>query len=257
MLAAAALHAAWNLTLHDAPDREAAMAVAGVAAGLALLPATLLWAPWSVLPLIALSALAEALYALALAAAYRRGALAVAYPLARGTAPLLVTVGGWFVLAEQPAPQAALGAVGLAVGLALIADVGRRSRQRAAVAFALVTGVAIAVYSVIDARAVREVKPAAYLGAVMLLQGVLLSLWIGLDRRRLGAALGPGLRIAVGSTAAYLLVLLALQRAQAGRVATLREVSILIALLIAGSGHGRRTWIGAALVALGAILAAI
>ena len=233
------------------------MAVAGVAAGVALLPAVLIWPPWAVLPLIALSAVAEGLYALALAAAYRRGALAVAYPLARGTAPLLVTLGGWLALAERPNATAAVGAGCLGLGLALVANVGRRAGQRAAVGFAVLTGAAIASYSLIDARAVRQVQPAAYLGAVMLLQGLLLFGWVRLDPRRLRAALAPGVHVAVGSTVAYLLVLLAVQRADAGRVATLREVSILIGLILTRTSLGRHTWLGAALVALGAVLAAL
>jgi drug/metabolite transporter (DMT)-like permease len=262
VLAAATFHAAWNLTLHGATDREASMAVGGLAAGIALLPAVLIWPPWPVLPLIGLSAVAEALYALSLSAAYRRGALAVAYPLARGTAPLLVTLGGWLVLEQRPGAPAAFGAGCLAVGLALVADVGRRAGQRATVGFALLTGLAIATYSVIDARAVRDVRAAAYLGAVMLVQGVILAGWVRFGPaapggRRLRCALGPGLRIAVGSTASYLLVLLALQRADAGRVATLREVSILIGLALARGGFGWPGWIGAGLVTLGAVLAAV
>ena len=106
VLAAAGLHAVWNLTLHRTEDRVATMAVSGLVAGAALLPAALVAPPWTVAPLIVLSAVAEAGYGLALAAAYRRGALAVAYPIGRGTAPLLVTLGGWLVLAEPPTPTA-------------------------------------------------------------------------------------------------------------------------------------------------------
>lgn len=257
VLTAAVFHAAWNLTLHTVEDRPATMAVAGLLAGLALLPAMLLAPPWRVLPLIALSALAEMVYALCLSAAYSRGALALTYPVGRGAAPLLVTLGGWLLLAERLDPLVVAGAVALAVGLALVAVGGRRAGQSAAVGFALLTGVAIATYSLIDAHAVRQVAPAGYLGAVMALKGLLLVGWVRGDYTRLRRGLGSGARIAAGMVAAYLLVLLAFQRAEASRVTTLREVSVLIGLMLAGSAPGWRVWLGAALVVTGAVLTAV
>src|SRR5512146_1811091 len=97
VLLAACFHAGWNLVLHETSDRVAAMAVAGLIAGLALLPFTIAAPPWQVWPLIVLSGIAEAAYALLLSAAYQRGALAVAYPIGRGTAPVLVTLGAWLI----------------------------------------------------------------------------------------------------------------------------------------------------------------
>jgi drug/metabolite transporter (DMT)-like permease len=270
VLLAAGFHAGWNFLLHDTPDREAAMAVAGVASGLVLLPTTLFWPPWSAWPLIVFSGTAEAVYALGLAAAYRRGMLAVTYPVARGTAPLLVTLGGWLALSERPGPTALAGAGLLGIGLLLLAHVGWRSHQGTAIAFAVFTGTAIASYSLIDARAVREVEPVGYLGAVFLLQGLILVGWVRLTRRAmftrepgrgrsdpLRDALRPGLLIGAGSSIAYFLVVLALQRADAGRVATLREVSILLGLALAGRTFDRRAWVGATCVVVGVMLAAL
>jgi drug/metabolite transporter (DMT)-like permease len=128
--------------------------------------------------------------------------------------------------------------------------------QRSAVGFALLVGLCIASYSVIDARAVREIGPVGYLGAVMGIEGLLLLGWLRFDRVRLRRALRPGLQVAVGSAAAYLLVLLAFQRAGAGQVATLREVSVLLGLVLAGGKLGWRTWVGAVAVVVGAILTA-
>jgi drug/metabolite transporter (DMT)-like permease len=173
VLAAALFHAGWNLTLHRAGDRVATVTVNGLVAGVALLPAALLSPPWRVWPLIALSALAETAYALCLSAAYRRGALSIAYPLGRGTSPLLVTLGGWLLLTERPGVLALLGAASLAGGMALLALAGHR-----------------------------------------------------------------------------------FQRADAGRVSTLREVSVLIGILLAGKRLGPRVWLGAVLVVCGALLAA-
>ena len=133
-----------------------------------------------------------------LSAAYRRGALSVAYPLGRGVAPLLVTLGGWLLLSERPDAGALIGAISLAAGLALIAVAGGRAGQGAAVGFALLTGLTIAAYSVVDAGAVRQVSPVGYLGAVLGIQGVLLTLLMRGNRTRLRRGLRSGALIAVG-----------------------------------------------------------
>jgi drug/metabolite transporter (DMT)-like permease len=116
------------------------------------------------------------------------------------------------------------------------------------------TGTAIAGYSVIDALAVRQASAPGYLGATLLVQGVLLSVACGRDAvPRLRVVLRPG--ALVGVVAAYLLVLLAFQRADAGRVATLREISVLIAVAWSGARRDPLTWTGALLVVTGALAA--
>lgn len=256
MLVAAVVHASWNRVLHAETDRVAAMAVSGLVVGVVLLPAIIIWPPWAVWPLVLLSATAHVGYALGLSAAYRRGALSVAYPLGRGVAPLLVTLGGWLVLAERPGVGAMVGAVSLAIGLALIAVAGGRAGQGAAVGFALVTGLIIAGYSVVDAAAVRQVSPVGYLAAVLAIQGVVLTLLLRGDRARMRGGLRSGTLIAIGSVGAYLLVLFAFQQAPAGRVSTLRESSVLIGILLSGERPSPAIWTGAILVLAGALLAA-
>ena len=172
VLGAAIFHAAWNLTLHGATDRVAAMAVAGLVSGVILLPFTIINPPWQVWPFIILSGLAETAYALFLATAYRRGALSLTYPIGRGTAPLLVTLGGWLFLSQSPGVSGIVGAVLLALGLSLVAVAGSKAGQLAAVGFALLVGLSIATYSVIDAHAVSFVSPIGYLGPVLGLMGV-------------------------------------------------------------------------------------
>ena len=256
VLVAAVVHASWNRVLHAEDDRVAAMSVAGLVVGVMLLPAVLISPPWRVLPFVVASALAHVAYALGLSAAYRRGALSVAYPLGRGVAPLLVTLGGWLLLAERPDPWALVGAISLAAGLALIAVAGGRAGQGAAVGFALLTGLTIAAYSVVDAGAVRQVSPVGYLGAVLGIQGVLLTFFIRGNRTRLRRGLRSGALIGVGSVGAYLLVLFAFQLAPAGRVSTLREASVLVGLMLSGERPSRAVWTGAILVLAGALLAA-
>ena len=256
VLVAAVVHASWNRVLHAEDDRVAAMAVAGLVVGVVLLPAVILSPPWRALPFVIASATAHFGYALGLSSAYRRGALSVAYPLGRGVAPLLVTLGGWLLLSERPGVGALIGAISLAAGLALIAVAGGRAGQGAAVGFALLTGLTIAAYSVVDAGAVRQVSPVGYLGAVLGIQGILLTFRLRGSRTRLRRGLCSGVLIAVGSVGAYLLVLYAFQVAPAGRVSTLRESSVLVGLMLSGERPSRMVWTGAILVLAGALLAA-
>jgi drug/metabolite transporter (DMT)-like permease len=90
----------------------------------------------------------------------------------------------------------------------------------------------------------------------MPLQGALTTAVIRFDAARLRAALRPGALIGLGSLAAYLLVLFAFRLAPVGRVATLRETSVLLAILLSREQPGAATWAGAAMCVVGAVLAA-
>jgi drug/metabolite transporter (DMT)-like permease len=256
VLTAAGVHAGWNRLLHDSGDRIVAMATAALISGLLLLPAILVQPPLAVLPLVAVSALAEAAYASSLAAAYRRGDLSLAYPIGRGISPLLVTAGAWIVLGQNLRPLTLIGAAALGLGIMVVAVRAPAISRRTAVLFAILTGVCIAWYSLIDSQAVRHTAPAGYLGLVLALQGLVLACAVRPEPARWRAAVRPAALIALGSVAGYLLVLLAFQRASPGRVSTLREVSVLAGILLARERPGRVVWLGGMLVVLGAFLVA-
>lgn len=254
VLAAAVIHAVWNRVLHGVTDRLAAAAVGSAVAAVLLAPATVALPPLRVWPLMIASGAAEAAYFSSLSAAYRRGELSVTYPVARGFAPLLVTLGGAAALGQPFGVAQLLGALALGTGLAVISHAGLSRGQAPALAFAALTGLAIASYSLIDARAVRSASPLGYLGGVTAVQAIVLIAATRLDWRRLRAAAPGGAGVGIGSMAAYLLVLFAFQRAPAAPVATLRELSILFGIMIAGDRPGRRVWLGGALCVLGAAL---
>ncbi|MFQ5954869.1 MAG: EamA family transporter, partial [Kiloniellales bacterium] len=92
VLFSALLHASWNALLKGAADRTTqsavlygAMALAAVADATQVPPPAL--ASW---PFLALSIVLHNLYFLALLMAYREGDLSQVYPIARGSAPILV-----------------------------------------------------------------------------------------------------------------------------------------------------------------------
>jgi drug/metabolite transporter (DMT)-like permease len=257
VLAAALLHAAWNRRLHGATDRLAAAAVGAVVGAVLLLPATITDPPVHAWPSALASGAAEAAYFGFLAAAYRRGELSFTYPVARGIAPFLITLGGALVLGQSLTAFRVAGSLTLAAGLVIISQAGLARGRDIALVFAALTGITIAVYSVIDAGAVRSAGAVGYLGAVTVVQAVILLGALRLDRERLRASARAGAGIGVGAVAAYLLVLLAYQRAPASPVATLRELSILLGILISGDRPGKRVWAGGALCVLGAVLTVV
>jgi drug/metabolite transporter (DMT)-like permease len=255
VLVAAVFHAAWNLALHRGGDRRAAMAIASLTGGAVLLPALVLAFPLHVLGLVALSAVGETAYALALSLSYQRGDLSVAYPIGRGTSPLLITLAGITVLGQAPSATAVAGAVALGAGMVIVASQERARRD--AVAIALLVGVCITSYSVIDARAVQQTNPLGYLSLVLLTAGIMQAGLVGFDIKRLRAAAPAGGLIGLATICSYALVLFAFTLAPACRVSTMREVAVLLGMLAARERPGGRAWLGAGLVVGGAILAGL
>ena len=188
-LAAAGLHATWNVLLKTAGDplRTAARAV-GAAVLVTFPVAALAWLlsgrpglPPQAWLLAGLSGFAELAYLNFLSAAYRCGDLSVVYPLARGTAPLLAVPAGLAILRERLSP---LQLVGVACLLAGIWAARRPVAAGPAVRPALLTGVCIATYSAIDRVGVRLAPPWLYGWVLWIDLAVLLAAWLWLGRRQ-------------------------------------------------------------------------
>src|SRR5258708_26968001 len=114
VLTAAVLHAGWNVLLKTSGDTlwtavrlqvigTAILLPVGIAAWINIgMPSV----PAEALGLAVVSGVLEAIYFVCLSAAYRRGALSLVYPLARGSAPLLAVIVGIFLLGERLPPWA-------------------------------------------------------------------------------------------------------------------------------------------------------
>ncbi len=192
VLAAALLHATWNRVLHGAEDRLAAAAVGAAVGAILLMPATIVAPPVQVWPSAIASGAAEAAYFACLSAAYRRGELSFTYPVARGVAPFLITLGGAAVLGQPLNAARVCGSLALGIGLAVISQAGLARGRGTALAFAALTGVTIAIYSVIDAGAVRSANAVGYLGVVTAVQALILLAATRVDWGRLRAAARAG-----------------------------------------------------------------
>jgi drug/metabolite transporter (DMT)-like permease len=236
-LAAASLHALWNLLLARASDAEAAAAVMFGISAVAYAPVAVV--AWDVhraaIPFVVASAVLELAYLVLLAAAYRRADLSLVYPVARGAAPVLVLVAGAAFLDAGVSTGEAAGVALVAVGIVLVRGL-RRAPDRLGFALALTIACCIAAYTLVDSRGVRHAAPLAYLElvlappALLYLAGICAVKGTTAVRRELGPATVVGALAAFG---AYGLVLAALKLASAASVAAVRETSVLIAVVLA------------------------
>lgn len=268
VLTAAVLHASWNALLKRTGDGlvliaviSAASAVIGIA-GIFLFPLPMQDA-W---PFIAASALLHTGYKIFLIRAYRYGDLSQAYPIARGTAPVLVLIVTSLFLGEHMGPGNAIAILIIAAGIGGLA-LGARSAsslEAISVFYAFATAGFIASYTMVDAVGARlALTPHGYTAWLFAIEGLYFPL-IVLYRRGPGAltamrsCLRPGAIGGALSTGAYWLVIWALTLGPTAPVAALRETSIVIGALIGvvflKERMGPRRIIAACVVAAGVIL---
>jgi drug/metabolite transporter (DMT)-like permease len=223
-LAAALVHALWNLLLAGARDSQASTAVAMCFGCLVFAPFLAGEIHGGVWPYVAASAALELLYFSLLALAYSRFELSAVYPLARGSAPVIVLlIGGVSVLLQ------AVGVALVAVGVLLVR--GLRRGGVGETLLALAVGAAIAGYTLVDKHGVRFADPLAYLELVLLVPALAYAAFMG--RTRLRAAVdGRAALAGIGMFGAYGLTLAALRLAAAAPVAAVRETSIVIATVL-------------------------
>jgi len=231
IMAAAMLHAAWNLMVKSSEDRLASMWAIATAGALVNIPVlVVLGLPeMKVAGWLALSSVLHVGYGYALAGAYDRVDLSAAYPIARGTAPLIVTVVGVLTLGDVISVSGVIGIVLVAVSLGII---GLRHVPEG-VSWALLTGLMIASYTLSDGAGVRAGDESIrYIGALFVLHSLLFTMTLGMTRRSLSTlkdaiARAPGQLLFGGaaSAGAYLLVMIAARTTPLGLVAGLRETS--------------------------------
>jgi drug/metabolite transporter (DMT)-like permease len=261
-LAAAFVHAAWNLLLSGSEDTHSATAVALVTGAVAFAPvAALTWRlDSSAWPYIAASSALELLYLVLLATAYAAAAMGFVYPIARGSAPVLVLAIGAVAAAGRPSAAAACGVVLVATGIVFVRGLGTAHRPRD-LALALAVGACIAGYTLVDKHGVTHGNPLAYLQVVFSVAaaGYFLGTWRARGLPAIRAAVNrSSLAAGLGFFGSYALTLAALKLASAATVAAVRESSVVIAaaaLVLSGREPASRSRVaGAALVAAGVAL---
>jgi drug/metabolite transporter (DMT)-like permease len=272
VLLAAVLHASWNAMVKAGTDKlvtQALMMTWAAAVPLAAIwflpiPAMESW------PFLACSIVIHTAYYLLLVGAYEAGDLSQVYPIARGSAPMIVALGAFLVAGESMSLLGVIGVIVVSLGILSLAWRRRRheddgwKQEKRAILLAMGTGLSIASYSISDGMGARASGHAiAYIAWMFLLEPLPLLVYAMWRRRgvfwmRAEPILG---RTALGgliSMTAYGIVIWAMSQAPLAHVVALRETSVIIAAFIAtrlmGEGFGAKRIAAAVMVAAGAAL---
>jgi drug/metabolite transporter (DMT)-like permease len=264
----ALLHALWNAALKRQADPEGAsvaiLTVAAIVAGAALLLASGPAFPVaSGLGWALAAGVCEGGYFVTLALALREAPLGVVYPIARGGALAVVWPVSVLWLGEAVTSRTMAGVLVLVLGLVLVARERRDRATLRGVTWAVLCAFSIAGYNLCDKLALETGASSSAVFAVALVVALPVAV-ARLGRQATGRALlawraSPLTISAAGvlCTASFLVFLSALARSGAGAATTLRNTSVLFALLLAwaiGERPRRPQIIGTVGVVLGAVL---
>ncbi len=242
ILAAAFFHAVWNASVKLDDDKLlflTGMQIATFLMVLPLVPFVGLPHPDS-WPYLLASAVFHFGYYLSLASAYHYGDFAQTYPVARGTAPILVTLWGVFVLRETLSGMELASTLGVIAGIMIFATrrLGVVLHQRKALLSAFTAAFFIAAYTLVDGvGGRRSMNIPAYMVWLSILDSCLLP-WYALRKNSLSDVLALKMKwrmillASVLGLAAYWVAVWAMSQAPIMLVSALRETSIIIAALI-------------------------
>jgi drug/metabolite transporter (DMT)-like permease len=238
VLLAAFMHASWNALLRGGKDRAQSMAIMNATLGIAGLillvvaglPAAASWI------YVAASGVLHWIYVALLVVTYRSGDLGETYPVARGSSPALIALGGSLFAGEW---MNLIGIVGIGLvcgGIFMLAAAKGRLRHMN-LPWALATGVSIAAYTVVDGIGVRASGNWLGYSAAIFAFFIAAPLWFlaksgtgffTAPANEVGKAVGGGLI----SIAAYGAIIWAMQASPMGAVSALRETSVVFAALL-------------------------
>jgi drug/metabolite transporter (DMT)-like permease len=277
ILAAAFLHATWNLLNKKASGHVTFTWLVAVLSAALYMPvaiAVIFVSQVDIgslqLGLMAGSAALHTAYFVLLNQGYRAGDLSLVYPLARGTGPLLSSAGAILLLGERPSALAIGGALLIIAGVVVLTINPRTYRLggvKTAVIYALVTGLFIAAYTLWDKQAVSRFAIApvvldwgANVGRAVLLTPFAIK-YPGSAAAEWHEHKREAIACAVLIPLAYILVLTAMQFTPVSYVAPAREISILIGTVMGtrllGEGEGQRRLVAAAAMVLGVVALAL
>ena len=281
VLLSALCHVTWNLLLKRSGNQEVfawALLIAG-SVMLAPLAAALFWFHPIAMPgwwFVAATMALHVLYFFLLGRAYSRGDLSLVYPVARGIGPMFVPIMAVLILGETVALPAAIGIVLIILGIFIVSWWGRFAEviaqpslllRGAGMGYAILTGLVITVYTLVDKQGVEHVQPFLYMYFLILGSSAGLAPYIlrsyGLApvlqewRRNAWPILASGLLV----FAAYGLVLTAFSLARVSYIAPAREVGIVVSVvmgaLLLKEPFGRGRFLGSAFIVAGLALIAL
>jgi len=270
VMGAALLHATWNALIKTGGDKLTGMlimtiiegALGAVVAMTRNLPQGEVWF-W-----VIGSGVLHSAYKFFLAFAYEHGDLSRVYPIARGTAPMIVMLVSLLFLSDVISGYETLGIALLGVGILMMArGVFTDGESRRLVPMALCSAMATAAYSLVDGMGARVAGDAVMFVAWLFVFDVLgfAPMAYALRGRQVFIAnrrsWGLGAVAALASYGAYAIAVWAMTQAPIALVAALRETSILFAVLIGwllfGERLGRVKALSAVLIVAGVMLTRI
>lgn len=271
---AAILHASYHLFYKRSLDKQVFVWCLLLVTVVAYFP-LFVTQPLSLPPLgwacVLASGLAELAYFVSMGQAYQTGDLSVAYPLARGSAPLFITLWATLLLREQLTTLGLMGILLIAGGLYLInarswRDLWEPLRHlgNPVSRWALFTGLCISVYSIIDKVGTEYVPPFTYIYLVLLVTFLAFTYYILVSGKKASIAAEwrankVGILVAgVADLLTYYLVLLAMQISYVSYGGSVREMSVMLSAFLGSTllreGYGRIRVFASVLVFLGILL---
>lgn len=247
-LLAAVLHAAVSAMQKGRHDPFTSRASIDFCYGLLTAPAALFMVPFPephMWPIFGITIMVHSAYKLLQAMAFSRGDFTLVYPVARGTGPLVTAIAAGFLFGESLSPTQWIGALTLVAGIFGLAaynisQIGQNRRGLGgAILLAVLTGIAIASYTTVDAYGVRATEnPFTFLAWLFFLDAFFMPI-LALARRgwrpqwRQAIRMLPhGLIGAVVAVLSFGSIIIATRIDNVGQAAVLRESSIVFAAMI-------------------------
>jgi drug/metabolite transporter (DMT)-like permease len=256
-----AAHAVVNAIFKSGGDKMSSRAlIDGFSAVLILPVAFFVPLPTGAWGWLAASGATHLIYLFALIKAFEGADMMVAYPVFRGVAPAIAATAAVAIFHEPITLPVACGVALVSAGV-LTTALGRHMDRRT-LAWSLLTGTAIALYTVLDAQGVRAAPSApSYIAWAFLIDGGVIGAAFAIWRGPVFIAAArsqwkPGLIAGALSIVTYGLALWAFRLADIPRLAALRETSILFGVAIAIVFLKERATVarlaGVAIIAVGA-----
>ena len=281
VLLAAVAHSSWNLLIKRSGNKEIFVwsLLVSVSVLMAPLGVALLWFNPVQQPgwwLALATVITHTFYSILLGRGYARGDLSLVYPVARGIGPMLVPILAVLTLGEQIELPAIMGIVSIIAGIYLVSWWGRFRQifqhpmeliRDGGFRYAVLTGLTVTIYTLVDKRGVEYVQPFLYVYLLNLGAAIGLVPYIlrnhGLARVWQEWRLNPWAIVAAGVLLfiSYGLVLTAFSLSRVSYVGPAREVGIVIGVLmgvfILKEPFGLGRLLGSGFIVLGLALIAL